>query len=93
MLKRAVIDVDDPLRTIAERFIRASFASRSGVRLDAFPPRPLVIVDARDESRRTAELPFLADASEAEAFAIASPVFANDPKDTQGTGLVDAEAV
>jgi hypothetical protein len=53
----------------------------------------LLFVDARDEIQRTAELPFLADASEAEAFAIASPVFVIDPKDKQGAGLDYAEAV
>jgi hypothetical protein len=47
MLKKAVVAIDDPLRTTAERFIRANFTSRSGVRLDA--PHLLVIIDARDE--------------------------------------------
>jgi hypothetical protein len=53
----------------------------------------LAIADARDEIRRTAELSFQADASEAEAFAIASRVFVIDPEDVQGRGLAYAQAV
>ena len=75
MLKSAVIDVGGPLWASAEWFVRASFVSRYRARLTVFRPYPWAIADARDEIRRTAEFSFQADASEAEAFAIASPVF------------------
>ncbi len=61
MLKTTVIDVDDPLRASAERFIREIYASRYGARLDVFPSRLLTIVDARDEILCAAGLRFQAD--------------------------------
>jgi hypothetical protein len=90
MLKRTVIGADDPLRANAVRFIRAGFACRTGVREDVFP---LVIVDTRGEVPPTAWLSFPTDASQPEAFAIASPVFVIDSKDRLNTGLVHAEAI
>jgi hypothetical protein len=90
MLKSAVIDVGGPLRASGEWCVRASFVSRSG---DVFRACPLVIAGARDDIRRNAELSFQADASEAEAFAIASSVFAIDPEDAQGRGSAYAQAV
>ena len=88
MPKRAV--TDDPLRTISERFTRASCPSRSGVRLDVFPSRLLVIAHARDEIAHSGGLRFPDDVSEPKAFAVAHPVFATDPGNMPGMGSVDA---
>jgi hypothetical protein len=90
MPKITAIDVDDPLRITVGRFVRASFAPKSGIRPDVSPSRPLAIVDARDEIHRAGGLRAPDDVSEPPAFAIASPVFATDPGDRQGTGSVDA---
>jgi hypothetical protein len=61
MLKTAVVDGDGPLRAKAERFIRETYASRYGARLDLFPSRLLVVIDARDEILCAAGLRFEAD--------------------------------
>lgn len=90
MPKIAEIDVDDPLRISAGRFVRASVAATSGIQLDVSPSRPSVIVGAHDEIHHAGGLRSPDDVSEPIAFAIASPVFATDPGDMLGTGSVDA---
>jgi hypothetical protein len=61
MLKTVVIDVGDPLRAAAERFIRETYASRYGARLEDFPSRLLTVVGAGDDVLCAAGLRFQAD--------------------------------
>lgn len=61
MLTTAVVDVDDPLRSAAERLIRETYAARYSARLDAFPSRLLTVLDARGEILCAAGLRFPAD--------------------------------
>ena len=90
MPKVAAIDIDDPLRIAAGRFVRANLASKPGIRLDVSPSRPMVNADARDEIHHAGGCRAPDDVSEPLAVPIASPVFATDPGDWQGTGSVDA---
>jgi hypothetical protein len=61
MLKTALLTNGDPQRQSAEEFIKNIYAARYGARLETFPARIFVLLDAHDEILCAAGLRFFED--------------------------------
>ncbi len=61
MRATALLTDDDPRRPSAEAFIKNTYSSRYGARLETFPSRIIVLLDHRDEILCAAGLRFLDD--------------------------------
>jgi hypothetical protein len=61
MLKTTLLTMDDARRRSAEEFIKNTYATRYGARLETFPSRIIALLDHRDEILCAAGLRFLDD--------------------------------
>ena len=61
MRATALLTDDDPRRPLAEAFIKNTYSTRYGARLETFPSRIIVLLDHRDEILCAAGLRFLDD--------------------------------